>query len=303
MGTAGISLGKLSGIFQDSETLRQNGQFMYVAETYLVVDEEIDLAIGHLERKQGDKYVYGGSSGTIIALVDGETKLIATNTVNNSKDSLTNELKVSISSKSGEDCRSTHLVLIFLPESEKFGDTFKDTVLGESVFYRKSEKTGDAPWYPLHEGITSISPVSIDNAAASCAMAENKKFFNDLTPTATGSFYEKEYKGDSYVYIGEPTMEGTDMVFYVEVYGKKGLGLDTKDFSFAMELSGTVSTPTPKISFPDTPSTDGVHVTQVRIEAKELLGTEKRGILKKIQINKDGKSYARDTELTVKGGE
>ncbi|MCB1198929.1 MAG: hypothetical protein KDK51_11190, partial [Deltaproteobacteria bacterium] len=250
MGTAGISLGKLSGIFQDSETLRQNGQFMYVAETYLVVDEEIDLAIGHLERKQGDKYVYGGSSGTIIALVDGETKLIATNTVNNSKDSLTNELKVSISSKSGEDCRSTHLVLIFLPESEKFGDTFKDAILGESVFYRKSAKTGDAPWYPLHEGITSISPVSIDNAGASCAMAENKKFFNDLTPASPESFYEKEYKGDSYVYIADPKIEDNAVTFYVEIYGKKYSDLAPKDFSFVMEISGATSNPTPTVSFP-----------------------------------------------------
>ena len=152
----GTAVANLSGIHRDAaQTLRTSQEFMYVAETHLVIPEEMvgdgmELRVGNLisDRTQA---LAGSKAGMFFVIHNNETDIVTTDLI---KNNLTgDELKASMNTIGvPSNCTTVHLAIAFLADSKKVAEGMQTKIFNENVFYHQTKAldgTEKNVWKPL----------------------------------------------------------------------------------------------------------------------------------------------------------
>ena len=152
----GTAVANLSGIHRDAaQTLRTSQEFMYVAETHLVIPEELvgdgmELRVGNLISDR-TKALAGSKAGMFFVIHNNETDIVTSDMI---KNNLTgDELKASMNTIGvPSNCTTVHLAIAFLADSKKIAEGMQTKIFNENVFYHQTKAidgTSKDVWKPL----------------------------------------------------------------------------------------------------------------------------------------------------------
>lgn len=176
------SVAYLSGINSSTTPLMQGDQFVYVAETNLVIPEElnggIDLRVGYLTSDK-TKARAGSKAGMFFVIHDNNTDILTTDLItSNLSGGLLEKTRGTIAAPS--NCITTHLVIAYLAESNKVSEGIKKAMFSENVFYRDSVDG----WKPIPQEWMRIQPMDI-SADQKCSMTSDQVVFQDAASYLT----------------------------------------------------------------------------------------------------------------------
>lgn len=176
----GFAVAFLSGIHRDAaQTLRQSKEFIYVAETHLVIPESVgdgmEIRVGNLVKdKKGDqpKALAGSRAGMFLVIHNNETDIVTTDLI---KSKLTgDELKASMNTiPVPSNCTTVHLAIAFLADSQKVAEGVQKAIFNENVFYHQTKAidgTSKDVWKPLPQEWMRLKAMS-KNAQQKCEVS------------------------------------------------------------------------------------------------------------------------------------
>ncbi|MEZ4845437.1 MAG: hypothetical protein R2877_00220 [Bdellovibrionota bacterium] len=136
----GSSVSDLSGVASTVNSLRQDEEFIYIAETHIVIPTGgLELRVGNLMSDR--KKALAGSKAGMFFVMAGNNSVVVTSDLISNDNAAGEDLKKSRGTISVPNrCKTAHVVIAFFADSQKTADMMdRNAIFAENVFYKDKD--------------------------------------------------------------------------------------------------------------------------------------------------------------------
>ncbi|MCC7460719.1 MAG: hypothetical protein IT286_05395 [Proteobacteria bacterium] len=173
----GTAVANLSGVASTVNSLRQDEEFIYIAETHMVVPAGgIELRIGNLMSDR-TKALAGSKSGMFFVINGNNSVIVSSDLIENANKNSEDLKKSRGTIPTPTRCKTAHIVIAYFADSQKTSDMMsRNAIFAENVFYK--DKKSDE-WKLIPQEWLRLE--SMDRTAKSkCELEEKDILFTDL---------------------------------------------------------------------------------------------------------------------------
>ena len=201
------SVAYLSGMSSNTNSLRQDEEFLYVAETHVVIPEELnggmDLRVGYLTNAATNA-VAGSKSGMFFVIHDNNTDIVTTDLIQSNLSGT--ELQRSQGAiPNPANCVTAHLVIAYLADSNKLAQGISKAIFSENVFYHdKTDK--DDSWKPIPQEWLRLKPMDL-SSSQKCNVKPEEILFSQVSTSMSAATLPPEVDGSKTTSMNTPTLD------------------------------------------------------------------------------------------------